>query len=283
MDVAEIGMEGEVGNEAVPERQRIFSGLFGGCIAGPSVDIALHPVDTIKTRLQSKQGFFKAGGFNGLYRGLSAAALGSAPSAACFFGTYETTKVVLARFISDDYAVAREMTAGSVGEMVTAMVRMPFEVIKQRRQSLGHAAWGDHFKSFKSFRGLWQGYTTLVAREIPFSFLQFPMYESFKRKVAQFRGVDVHELEAWQASLCGSLAGGLAGAITTPLDVVKTRVVLSNSPEGMFKTLVTVAKTEGIRPLFAGCVPRVAFISFGGAVFFGVYEQAKIFYRTINL
>eukprot|EP00056_Hartaetosiga_gracilis_P010945 m.163580 g.163580 ORF g.163580 m.163580 type:complete len:95 (+) comp13416_c1_seq1:390-674(+) len=48
----------------------------------------------------------------------------------------------------------------------TAMVRMPFEVIKQRRQSIGHAAWGEHFTSFKAFRGLWQGYTTLVAREV---------------------------------------------------------------------------------------------------------------------
>lgn len=48
-------------------------------MAGTSVDIALFPLDTVKTRLQSAEGFFKAGGFRGIYSGLSAAAAGSAP------------------------------------------------------------------------------------------------------------------------------------------------------------------------------------------------------------
>jgi Mitochondrial carrier protein len=37
-------------------------------------------------------GFLKAGGFTGVYRGLSAAAVGSAPGAAVFFSSYETLK-----------------------------------------------------------------------------------------------------------------------------------------------------------------------------------------------
>jgi solute carrier family 25 S-adenosylmethionine transporter 26 len=53
--------------------------LVSGGIAGTSVDVALFPLDTIKTRLQSPQGFFKAGGFKGIYNGLSSAAAGSAP------------------------------------------------------------------------------------------------------------------------------------------------------------------------------------------------------------
>lgn len=66
-----------------PVRTRVaetLAGAFGGCVAGPVVDIALYPIDTVKTRLQSAEGFFKAGGFKGVYRGLSSAALGSAPA-----------------------------------------------------------------------------------------------------------------------------------------------------------------------------------------------------------
>ena len=48
-------------------------------MAGTSVDVALYPLDTIKTRLQSPAGFFGSGGFRGIYAGLSAAAIGSAP------------------------------------------------------------------------------------------------------------------------------------------------------------------------------------------------------------
>lgn len=69
--------------------------LIAGAVAGFSVDVSLFPLDTVKTRLQSKQGFVKAGGFNGIYRGLGPAALGSAPGAAVFFTTYNLTKTFL--------------------------------------------------------------------------------------------------------------------------------------------------------------------------------------------
>ena len=42
----------------------------------------------VKTRLQSPDGFWKSGGFNGIYRGIGAAAAGSAPGASLFFTTY---------------------------------------------------------------------------------------------------------------------------------------------------------------------------------------------------
>lgn len=43
------------------------------------VDLTLFPLDTIKTRLQSQQGFYKAGGFKGIYAGVPSAAVGSFP------------------------------------------------------------------------------------------------------------------------------------------------------------------------------------------------------------
>ena len=44
------------------------------------VDIILYPMDTIKTRLQSEQGFRVAGGFRGLFNGLAPATIASAPN-----------------------------------------------------------------------------------------------------------------------------------------------------------------------------------------------------------
>lgn len=68
-----------------------WTALVAGGMAGTSVDVALFPIDTLKTRLQSPQGFLKAGGFHGIYNGLGAAAAGSAPGAALFFSTYEVS------------------------------------------------------------------------------------------------------------------------------------------------------------------------------------------------
>lgn len=44
------------------------------------VDLTLFPLDTMKTRLQSQQGFYKAGGFRGIYAGVPSAAIGSFPN-----------------------------------------------------------------------------------------------------------------------------------------------------------------------------------------------------------
>ena len=71
--------------------------LVAGGLAGTSVDVALFPIDTLKTRLQAPQGFLKAGGFRGIYNGLGAAAVGSAPGAALFFSTYEVWMLLLSK------------------------------------------------------------------------------------------------------------------------------------------------------------------------------------------
>ncbi|CAG7642963.1 unnamed protein product, partial [Allacma fusca] len=56
-----------------------------GSAAGTAVDVILFPLDTIKTRLQSSNGFWKSGGFAGIYRGLGPAFLGSAPNGSCSY------------------------------------------------------------------------------------------------------------------------------------------------------------------------------------------------------
>ena len=50
-----------------------------GGAAGTAVDLLFFPIDTVKTRLQSAQGFVKAGGFNGIYKGIGSVVVGSAP------------------------------------------------------------------------------------------------------------------------------------------------------------------------------------------------------------
>ncbi len=50
-----------------------------GGVAGTAVDLLFFPIDTVKTRLQSAQGFIRAGGFRGVYNGIGSVVVGSAP------------------------------------------------------------------------------------------------------------------------------------------------------------------------------------------------------------
>lgn len=60
------------------DAQRLTCFKAGG-MAGTSVDILFFPLDTLKTRMQAPQGFVKAGGFHGVYKGLGSVVVGSAP------------------------------------------------------------------------------------------------------------------------------------------------------------------------------------------------------------
>jgi solute carrier family 25 S-adenosylmethionine transporter 26 len=92
--------------------------MQSGGTAGTCVDLALFPLDTLKTRLQSQSGFLKSGGFRGIYNGLSSAVLGSAPTAALFFVVYEKTKFQLHNKTS---TTLNHMIAANLGEIVCCL------------------------------------------------------------------------------------------------------------------------------------------------------------------
>ncbi|XP_063116286.1 mitochondrial S-adenosylmethionine carrier protein isoform X3 [Cavia porcellus] len=100
--------------------------LVAGGVAGASVDLILFPLDTIKTRLQSPQGFKKAGGFRGIYAGVPSTAIGSFPNAAAFFLTYEYVKWFLHIDTSSYWMPMKHMLAASAGEVIPfSLVQFP--------------------------------------------------------------------------------------------------------------------------------------------------------------
>lgn len=111
------------------------------------------------------------------------AALGSAPGAALFFSSYETSKRMLGGTVLP--APAIHMLAASTAEVVACLVRVPTEVIKQRYQAnlFGSRSLADSIGSVfraEGIRGFYHGYGITIMREIPFSLIQFPLYEAWK-------------------------------------------------------------------------------------------------------
>ncbi|XP_021171912.2 S-adenosylmethionine mitochondrial carrier protein isoform X2 [Fundulus heteroclitus] len=214
------------------ERREFVASLVAGGCAGMSVDLTLFPLDTIKTRLQSQQGFHKAGGFRGIYAGVPSAAVGSFPNAAAFFVTYECAKSLLgasAAFAAPHAAPVSHMLAASLGEIVACLIRVPTEVVKQRTQASPSSSSYNMLRATlteEGFRGLYRGYSSTVLREIPFSLVQFPLWEYLKTLWSQRQG---HTLHSWQSAVCGAFAGAAAALVTTPLDVAKTRIMLAKA------------------------------------------------------
>ena len=84
---------------------------------------------------------------------------------------------------------------------------MPTEVVKQRRQAqLSDSSIQvirDILKK-EGPRGLFRGYLSTVTREIPFSLIQFPVWEALKKYWSEKQG---HYVDSWQSALCGAFAG----------------------------------------------------------------------------
>lgn len=90
--------------------------MMAGAAAGLAVDTILYPLDTIKTRLQSRHGFAKAGGFSKIYAGIGSVMVGSAPGSSLFFATYELLKAKTDRFFP--HPSISHAIAASFGEIV---------------------------------------------------------------------------------------------------------------------------------------------------------------------
>lgn len=286
--------------------------LLAGALAGLTVDFSLYPLDTIKTRLQSNLTSSSYGSgtnsilprhtalgtLRSIYAGLPSALLGSMPSAASFFVVYDTLK---RRMITPSTSPTMQsyvhMLASSLGEVAACAIRVPTEVVKQRAQAglfggKSSAALLDILNLRKSegyvtmVRELYRGAGVTIMREIPFTILQFTMWEQMKRSWSERQtaqnGRQNGLVTAGESAIFGSMSGGVAAGLTTPLDVLKTRIMLERRDvnattrrSGVARIFHQIMKDEGASGFFRGFVPRVGWISTGGAIFLGTYQWAS--------
>lgn len=127
---------------------RALIGACAGGSAGAFTYFCLHPLDTIKTKLQMKgasqiykntldaivKTFQDKGIISGFYSGISAVIVGSTISSALLFGTCEFGKSFLSKF-EDFPSVLIPPTVGVMGNIVSSAIMVPKELITQRMQA----------------------------------------------------------------------------------------------------------------------------------------------------
>ncbi|KAK2457875.1 S-adenosylmethionine carrier 1, chloroplastic/mitochondrial [Trifolium repens] len=255
----------------------LYEGCIAGGVAGVAVEAVLYPIDTIKTRLQVARGGVNIV-FKGLYSGLAGNLAGVLPASAIFIGVYEPAKQKLLEIFPENLSALAHIAAGAIGGAASSLVRVPTEVVKQRIQT-------GQFKSTpaavrliianEGFKGLYAGYGSFLLRDLPFDALELCIYEQLRigYKLAAKR-----DLNDPENAMLGAFAGAITGAVTTPLDVVKTRLMVQGTQKyynGICDCVRTIVKEEGAHALFKGIGPRVVWIGIGGSIFFGVLEKTK--------
>ncbi|KAG5519306.1 hypothetical protein PMAC_001931 [Pneumocystis sp. 'macacae'] len=198
----------------------------------------------------------------------------------------------LKNYSESKFLVLYSATAACLGEFAACFVRVPTELVKQRTQAGQYRSSWEALSCILNGRSgeFYRSYTSIVVRDILFSTFQFPLWEILKQKMTKIYSSNNETIpsdalasrnKSWlsntftQSIISGSIAGGISAALTTPLDVVKTRIMLNETKYGWIKCIYRIVKEEGIHVLFKGIAFRVAWISLGGALFLGTYDGVR--------
>ncbi|KAG0267712.1 hypothetical protein BG011_000023 [Mortierella polycephala] len=309
-------------NKDVEQEPPYIDVLIAGGMGGTIADFLMHSVDTVKTRLQGQPTanppkyhnmlhaystiLREEGVTRGLYGGLSPAMAGSLPQTTIYFGMYEYTKRTLTTAGCPD--TIAHLAGGSIGEFVASFIYVPSEVLKTRMQLQGQYN-NPSFISGYNYKNTWHalrmivkydgagalyhGYKATLLRDVPFAALQFAFYEKFKMEAKKWEARPDGQMSFTMDAVCGGVAGGLAGFMTTPLDVMKTLLQTQvKKPTASIPAVTSTTATQKyyvgiwdglkwnlkhhgvIGGLFRGVGPRVFWTSLQSALMFVIYEQA---------
>ncbi|OAR01708.1 hypothetical protein LLEC1_06941 [Akanthomyces lecanii] len=287
-----------------------------GAFAAFTVDMLIYPFDTLKTRLQSRdylktyapEGKNNALALRGLYQGIGSVVLVTLPAAGVFFSTYELSKTTIARLSLLPLPVVHSV-ASTMAEAASCLVLTPAELIKQHAQMMqssgGKKTGSTSLKAIRVLyetgvgRRLFTGYTALLARNLPLTAMQFPIFEHLRSKIwaTRPRREPGHQRILETGAIAGAsaaTAGAIAAFITTPSDVVKTRMMLltgggdnaaafeksgqsrATGEQRPWHVAKQVYRESGTRGLFRGGGLRSTWTAVGSGLYLGTYDAAKL-------
>lgn len=133
----------------------------------------------------------------------------------------------------------------------------------------------------EGLRAFYVSYPTTLAMTVPFTALQFTAYESITKAMHRRSGYD-----PLTHCTAGGLAGGVAAAATTPLDVIKTLLQTRGSStdaeirsaRGFMDAARIIGRREGSKGFFRGMKARVVTAAPSTAICWSAYEVAKAYF-----
>lgn len=224
-------------------------------------------------------------GLASLWSGLPPTLVVAVPNTVIYFTAYEQIQSLMRRHLSGDpWWVAG--TAGGLARVWSVSICSPMELIRTKMQAsrMQYTELLAHMSREirrEGPRALWRGWAATVLRDVPFSVLYWASYDHLKRVAGQRDNPSVPFTIA-----AGSLAGGLAAAVTLPLDVVKTHRQIDiaspsngksrgSSSSSTFQHLRSIYRQQGVPGLFSGLTPRLVKVMPACAIMISSYEYIK--------
>ncbi|NXX38371.1 MFRN1 protein, partial [Tricholaema leucomelas] len=291
--------------ESLPSGASLGTHMMAGAVAGIMEHTVMYPVDSVKTRMQSLQPDPKAQyrsvyealkkivlteGFWRPLRGINVTMLGAGPAHALYFACYEQMKQSLSDIIQHGgNSHLANGIAGSVATLLHDAVMNPAEAVVKQRMQMFNSPYKSVVSCVRTvqrtegFGAFYRSYTTQLTMNVPFQAIHFITYEFMQEQLNPHR-----DYNPQSHIISGAVAGAVAAAATTPLDVCKTllntqenlalsSVNVSGHLSGMLNAFKTVYQLGGLPGYFRGVQARVIYQMPSTAIAWSVYEFFKYF------
>lgn len=241
--------------------------------------LVLNPLDAAKSRLQVSTASsplalravrsgnplaidsVRSGGASP-FAGVFAAMLAHSPGSVLAFVAYASLK---SRFSA--------LSAAAAADAMVALWLAPFEAAKLRVQT----GMAENLMGGLGKGGVFMGLGAQIVRDVPFRLMHLIAYD---RVSSWWKNRKGREVGVRDGAALGAVIGAVVGGITTPLDVIKTRV-MSQMPgpgkayEGWVACARRTVTIEGVGGMFRGVGQRVVYMAASVALFSAAYEVTK--------
>ncbi|KAI9355985.1 mitochondrial carrier domain-containing protein [Zopfochytrium polystomum] len=273
---------------------------FGGVAAMAAAAVS-HPLDTLKIRMQTSTtkssvlsklvAVIRNEGISALYAGLSASLLRQALYSTARFSVNDAVKVKLGVDQNGQTSIIKRLTAAVLGGLAGGILGTPADVANVRMQDDGRLPPAQR-RGYKNavdglvrigreegLVALFRGWVPNTTRAAFMTAAQIVSYDTFKIKLLT-TGLFKDNIYTHFTASC--LAGLVATTVTSPFDVLKTRlmVVPKGTYSGSLDAAVKIFNSEGPLAFYKGWVP--AFTRHGPhtVLTFVAYEKLKSLYAS---
>ena len=273
-------------------RQKTFSLLpkiINSGVSGIIALLVLFPLDLVKTRMQNQspnangellynnmcdcfRKTLKTEGVLGLYSGLGISLLLIAPKRALRLSSNDFFRYHLTEQ-SGHITLLNEVIAGSCAGLLQGLIATPLELIKilmqdvGRRKALGESV--EHLSMSQVIHdiveengmfGLCKGIVATQLREVLFHAMYFPLFAHLN-DFGPRKDDNSGESVALVSFTAGFISAAVAAFLTTPLDVLKTRIQAGECLHGIWQCCMKTLRNEGVVAFFKGSFLRVLVIA----------------------
>jgi solute carrier family 25 (mitochondrial S-adenosylmethionine transporter), member 26 len=226
----------------------------------------------------------------GLYSGILSNILKEAPNAAIYLGVYELLKnFLLSTTAFHDLPLLVFIVAGALGDAIGSLVRCPAEIVNKRLQ-LGVnpdalSAVREAFLTPHGRQSSFVAWEAVLWRDVPYGGMQIALYEFGKQFILTHPDALALRPGIFADVITGAVAGTIAAMLTTPADVLVTRLSVQNPQSyletrrymGVASTLRRIVREEGPSAMFSGVLQRGLYYAPLIGLFFALYETTRVF------